>query len=115
MKKEMFEDLLESVREAKAIMRGEKMPSRVFVFDEPNVKIIRDRFKLSQPQFAKLLGVSVATVRNWEQGRCKPEGTARVLLLVAAKYPDAILNTIHSRSQAKSLRSQNKVHARVDA
>lgn len=79
MKKELFEELLESVREAKAIMRGEKTPSRVFVYDEPNVKIIRGRFKLSQPKFAELLGVSVTTLRNLEQGRRKPEGTARVL------------------------------------
>jgi putative transcriptional regulator len=94
---------LESVREAKAIMRGEKQPSRVFVYDEPNVKTIRRRFKLSQPKFAGLLGISVGTLRNWEQGRRQPEGAARVLLLVAAKHPEAILDTIHPREQMRSI------------
>jgi putative transcriptional regulator len=101
VKKELFDELLESVREAKAIMRGQKKPSRVFVYDDPDVKTIRRRFKLSQPKFANLLGISVGTLRNWEQGRRKPEGAARVLLVVAAKYPEAILDTIHPRNQSK--------------
>jgi putative transcriptional regulator len=103
MKQELFEELLESVREAKAIMRGEKPPSRVFVYDEPNVKTIRRRFKLSQPKFAGLLGISVGTLRNWEQGRRQPEGAARVLLLVAAKHPDAILDAVHPRGLMRSI------------
>jgi len=102
MKKELFDELLESVREAKAIMRGEKQPSRVFVYDEPDVKTIRDRFKLSQPKFAGLLGISVGTLRNWEQGRRQPEGAARVLLLVAAKYPEAVLDAVHPRGKTRS-------------
>jgi putative transcriptional regulator len=113
MKKELFNELLESVREAKAIIRGEKQPSRVFVYDEPNVKNIRRRFKLSQPRFAGLLGISVGTLRNWEQGRRQPEGAARVLLLVAAKYPEAILNTVHPRSQKRSIPRQSAARARA--
>lgn len=113
MKKELFTELLASVREAKAIMRGEKEPSRVFVYDEPNVKIIRRRFKLSQPKFAGLLGISVGTLRNWEQGRRQPEGPARVLLLVATKYPEAILDTVHPRGQKRSIprHSAKRAHA----
>ena len=71
MEKQLFDELLESVREAKAIMRGERKPSRIFVYDEPDVKTIRQRFKLSQPKFADLIGISVGTLRNWEQGRRK--------------------------------------------
>jgi putative transcriptional regulator len=115
MKKELFDELVESVREAKAIMRGEKPPSRVFVYDEPDVKIIRRRFKLSQPKFAGLLGISVGTLRNWEQGRRQPEGPARVLLLVVAKYPEAILNTIHPHGQTRSMARQSVTRSRAAA
>lgn len=111
MKKELFDELLESVREAKAIMRGEKQPSRVFVHDEPDVKTIRRRFKLSQPKFAGLLGISVGTLRNWEQGRRQPEGAARVLLLVAAKHPDAILDAVHPRGKKRSTPRQPSARA----
>jgi len=115
MKQELFDELLESVREAKSIMRGEKPPSRVFVYDEPNVKTIRRRFNLSQPKFAGLLGISVGTLRNWEQGRRQPEGSARVLLLVAAKYPEAILDTVHPRIQTQSMTRRSVARSRVAA
>jgi len=115
MKKELFDELLESVREAKAIMRGEKQPSRVFIYDEPDVKAVRDRFKLSQPKFAGLLGISVGTLRNWEQGRRQPEGAARVLLLVAAKYHEAILDTVHPRGQTRSTKRLPVSPSRVAA
>ncbi len=113
MKKELFDELLESVREAKAIMRGEKPPSRVFVYDEPDVKTIRRRFKLSQPKFAGLLGISVGTLRNWEQGRRQPEGAARVLLVVAAKHPEAVLDAVHPRSPMRSIQRRPAVQLRV--
>lgn len=113
MKKELFDELMESVREAKAIMRGEKLPSRVFVYNEPNVKTIRRRFKLSQPKFANLLGISVGTLRNWEQGRRQPEGAARVLLLVAAKHPDAILDAVHPSGQKRSIPRQSATRIRA--
>src|SRR5687767_14328876 len=96
MEEEMFNELLDSVREMKAVMRGDIVPSRVFEFDEPsiNVKAIRAQHKLSQQQFAVMLGISVKTLRNWEQGRRKPEGAARVLLLVAAKHPEALRDVV---------------------
>jgi putative transcriptional regulator len=52
---------------------------------------------LSQSKFAKLLGISTSTLQNWEQGRRKPEGPAKILLNVAAKYPDAVLNTVFNQ------------------
>jgi putative transcriptional regulator len=61
----------------------------------PDVKGLRDSFRLSQVDFAAMLGISVNTLRNWEQGRRKPEGPARVLLQVAAKHPEAIWDTVH--------------------
>jgi putative transcriptional regulator len=90
MRDELFNELLESAREGAAILRGEVEPSRVFTFPEVDVAQLRERFKLSQPKFAAMLGISVGTLRGWEQGRRRPEGPARVLLRIAAQNPDAV-------------------------
>ncbi len=94
MNEELFAELLESVREGAAIMKGEQEPSRKFTVEEPDVKEIREQYNLSQSQFASLLGISIKTLQNWEQGRRVPRGPARVLLQVAAKHPDAIWDTV---------------------
>jgi len=77
-------EILEGIREIK---RGEY--GRVTVV--PSVQSIRERTGLSQSQFAKLLGVSVRTLQEWEQGRRAPSGAARTLLLIAEKNPHALL------------------------
>ena len=94
MKDELFHELVASVREGGAILCGEKKPARAFKITAPNIKRIRAGYKLSQQEFAALLGISVATLRNWEQGRRMPEGPARVLLQVAARYPDAVWDVV---------------------
>jgi putative transcriptional regulator len=94
MNDEMFEELLASVREGGAILRGEKEASRMFVVETPDVKQIRERYKLSQTEFAALLGISVKTLQNWEQGRRTPHGAARVLLQVADKHPEAVWDVV---------------------
>ena len=90
MKKELFDDLVESVREMKEIEKGTRKPSRVFTLPEPDARKIRTRFGLTQPEFARLMGISVGTLRNWEQGIRRPEGPARVLLHVVARHPEAV-------------------------
>ena len=97
MKKDLFNELVESVKEGGAILRGEMKPNREFIFEPIDVQSIRKKYGLSQDKFAKLLGISVATLRNWEQGRRKPEGPARVLLRVAAKHPKAVLDVVHNQ------------------
>jgi len=94
MKDKLFEALLTSVREGGAILRGEKEASRQFVIDTPDVKQIRERYKLSQTEFAALMGISVKTLQNWEQGRRTPRGAARVLLQVADKHPEAVWDVV---------------------
>jgi putative transcriptional regulator len=101
MKDELFQELMESVRQGGAILRGETEPSRRFEFGELDVKRIRETFELSQPKFAAMLGISVGTLRNWEQGRRRPEGPARVLLRVAAKHPEAILDSIGQETASR--------------
>lgn len=99
MKQELFDELLASVREGGAILRGEQAASREFQLDEPDVRRLRELFGLSQPKFAALLGISVATLRNWEQGRRKPEGSARVLLRIAARHPRVVLDAARARHE----------------
>ncbi len=98
----LVSSLAASVREGGAILRGKTLPARAFVVDGPNVKRLRANYQLSQAEFAALLGISVKTLRNWEQGRRAPEGPARVLLQVAAKHPDAVWDVVrpvrHQRS-----------------
>jgi putative transcriptional regulator len=66
-----------------------------------DIKRIREEFDLTQVEFAALLGISVRTLRNWEQGRRVPEGAAMVLLRVAEKHPEAVLDVIRSESTLK--------------
>jgi putative transcriptional regulator len=61
------------------------------VINVPDVSSIREKTGLSQARFAVLLGVSVRTLQDWEQGRRAPSGAARTLLLVASKNPGALL------------------------
>ncbi len=97
MYEKLFHELLQSVREAGEIIRGEKAPSREFRMEPPDpetIKDIREIYGLTQEKFSALLGISVGTLRNWEQGRRKPRGPARILLEVAAKHPEAVLDTV---------------------
>ena len=100
MKDELFNELVTSVREGGRILRGKAKPARKFVIETPDVKKIRSNYKLSQNEFAALMGISVSTLRNWEQGRRAPEGSARVLLQVAAKHPEVIWDVVKLKSTA---------------
>ncbi|MGH7698948.1 MAG: NadS family protein [Gemmatimonadales bacterium] len=105
MPDELFSELVTSVREGGAILRGHRAPSRSVSVTHgaiPDVRALRAHFKLSQPKFAALLGISVGTLRNWEQRRRAPEGPARVLLQIAARDPQTVLATVApARRQAK--------------
>ena len=60
----------------------------------PDIASTRAKVGLSQTQFAQLMGVSVRTLQDWEQGRRRPSGAARTLLMVADKNPQAILDVV---------------------
>ncbi len=94
MKQGDFEELIASVKQAGKIKRGEMVPSRRFEFEPADVRKIRSRLGLSQSEFALLIGVSVATLQNWEQGRRCPEGPARALLRIVAVHPEAVLEAL---------------------
>jgi putative transcriptional regulator len=99
MRDDMFNELVESLREGGAILRGEKTPSRTFNVESLDIKRIRKSFGLTQNQFSSLLGISIGTLRNWEQGRRSPEGPARVLLQVAARHPEAVWDAVRQAIQ----------------
>lgn len=89
-----FALLVESIQQAGAIKRGTLAPGRTFEFSPLDVKAIRARLQKSQREFAQMIGVSIATLQNWEQGRRKPEGPARALLQVALYKPDAVMEAL---------------------
>ena len=93
MEKERFDDLLRSIDEMKAHRRGEgDLPAENIHFvGEPDPRQIRARMGLSQDDFAHLLGISVRTLQNWEQGRRSPTGPAMKLLRIADRHPEVLL------------------------
>jgi putative transcriptional regulator len=94
MKKAAFEELVTSVRQAGAIRRGKRRPGRVTDFAAVDVPAIRRRLGKSQAEFAHMIGVSIGTLQNWEQGRRRPVGPARALLKVAADNPQAVADAL---------------------
>lgn len=94
MKKKDFEKLVASVKQAGKIKRGKMRPSRVIRFKPADIKAIREKLGVSQSEFALMIGVSVSTLQNWEQGRRQPDGPARALLKIAAANPEAVAEAL---------------------
>jgi len=95
MKEQHFDNLVKSIKQAGKIRRGEMKFSRLYEFVPDDIKKIRSQLHKSQAEFAKaefamMIGVSVSTLQNWEQGRRTPEGPARALLKIAATIPKAV-------------------------
>lgn len=111
MRKDMFDELVESVQQMKDIQAGRRKPSRVTRAEDllytnaPDVAALRAHFKLSQAKFAALLGISVDTLQNWEQRRRQPEGPAKVLLRVAAAHPDILLSVTKRSPKRRARRT----------
>lgn len=96
MNKTLFKNLKQSLKETVAIRHGKLAPGRVKEVSSPDAKSIRTKVGLSQSEFAQLIGVKVATLRNWEQHRRHPTGAAAALLTIVEKEPDAALRALHS-------------------
>jgi len=98
MDAELFNELKDSIRQMKAIEKGELAPARVRVVNPENaVAQARQQLGMTQEAFAKLLDTPVGTVRGWEQGRRQPPPSAKVLMRVAAKYPEQVLECAEER------------------
>lgn len=96
MKGNDFKDLLTSIDQARKMRKGDLKPGRVFKFDPLMVKKIRKQLRVSQSEFAYMIGVSINTLQNWEQGRRRPEGPALALLKVAAANPRTVMDALHA-------------------
>ena len=88
--------ILKGLHEALDFAKGEDTKARAHKVHIPDVDVkrLRERLKLTQPDFAHIFGISVKTLRNWEQGEREPTGAARVLLAVISKNPKAVLEAI---------------------
>ena len=84
-----FEKVMVGLEDARAYLDGERDGFTVHevAVPEPDVVAIRGKTGLSQPAFAKSIGVALGTLKNWEQGRRRPGGPARVLLALIEKRP----------------------------
>jgi DNA-binding transcriptional regulator YiaG len=96
MEKTLFDDLVQSLKEAKDISKGKAKASRRFDITSPDVKAVREQIGLSQSEFARLMRVSIKTLQNWEQHRRNPTGPAAALLKIVLTAPDVALKSLHT-------------------
>lgn len=90
-----FEDIMEGLEQSRLYVSGESVPGLVVhVPPSLDVSAIRAKTALSQPAFARSVGVSVATLRQWEQRRRVPDGPARVLLAMVDRNPRIVIETL---------------------
>jgi putative transcriptional regulator len=97
-KRNIGQEIINGLEEIKAWKRGE-LKLKTYSVEMPkaaDVPAIRKELGLSQPEFAGFMGVSLGTLRNWEQERREPQGPARALLLVASKQPAAVLAALEA-------------------
>jgi putative transcriptional regulator len=90
-KRDIGMEILEGIREVKAYKAGKKTLHTHTLKEPAPVRVIRTKLKLSQSAFAGLMGVSVRTIQDWEQGRRKPSGPAIALLRIAEQKPDVFI------------------------
>lgn len=95
MKKDHFDKLVASIKEAGEIRAGRLKPSRIYEIKPTDIKDVREKLHVSQNEFAMMIGVSVRTLQNWEQGRRNPDGPAKALLRIASRNPQAVLDALH--------------------
>src|ERR1035441_884468 len=90
------QEIITSLKQAIAWAGGENVPVRVTTVRVPttDVRALRRRLGLSQSEFAAKFGFQPATLKNWEQGRTRPDGPARVLLAVIERHPEAVEDTL---------------------
>lgn len=95
MNKKMFDQLARSMAEAVAISRGEMKPGHTVRVDPPDAKAVRAKTGLSQAVFARMIGVNVRTLQNWEQHRRTPAGPAAALLTIVDHNPKLAIKALH--------------------
>jgi putative transcriptional regulator len=95
--------LIEAALEAASIARGERKAARLHVPAEINVRLVRQKFKLSQEDFASEFGFSVTQIRDWEQGRSRPIGGVRAYVMLIDRKGEAIRKLLNdAKAEARS-------------
>jgi putative transcriptional regulator len=96
MRKKTFDSIMAGLEDALAYTKGDKARGRANVLDVRDLDVgkVRGKVGLSQDDFARTFGVSVGTLRNWEQKRVRPDGPARVLLTVIDRDPISVLKAL---------------------
>src|SRR5258708_8606639 len=99
-KRSVGQEVIASLKEAIAWAGGADVPVRVTKVQVPtiDVRAVRQKLGLSQSEFAAKFGFQAATLKNWEQGRTRPDGPARVLLAVIASHPEAVEDALRKAS-----------------
>lgn len=95
MDEKAFAELLDAVRWMKRHQAGKAPAGRTTQAKVPDVKRVREHAKLPQADFARLIGVSVRTLQNWEQGHRRPSGPAAALLRAVSANPKAVIEALH--------------------
>ena len=97
MNDKQFTELKDAVHMMARHLRGEKVAGiRVRDIPEPDVKAIREAANVSQRDFARLIGINLRTLQNWEQRRSRPTGPARALLKIVASNPKSAISALHA-------------------
>lgn len=84
------------MKEADKIIKGEAKACRTFEITSPDIRKIREELEVSQADFALMIGISIKTLQNWEQGRRHPQGPALALLTIFKNSPKDAFNILHS-------------------
>ncbi len=92
----LFNQPVESIREAGKIIRGEQSASRIFEYTPLDIKSIREKTGLSQDRFANVMGISLRAYQNREQGHRHPTGPALALLSIFQRDPENALKALHA-------------------
>jgi putative transcriptional regulator len=108
--RDIGKEIIQGLEEFKAWKRGEVKLKTIDIAmpRAADVQAIRKTLGLSQPEFARFMGVSVATLRNWEQERREPQGPARSLLLVAKKQPAAVIKAFKTADPSPRSKAHRK-------
>ena len=93
---DVTDELIASMEQAVAIVEGKMAPGRTHQVEVPevDVKAARKRMGMTQPAFSAVFGVSLPTLRKWEQHVRRPQGPARVLLHVIEREPEAVFRAL---------------------
>jgi putative transcriptional regulator len=113
MSKKAFDSIMAGLQDALAYTKGDQTRGRAMAFKGPHLDVgkVRGKVGLSQEEFARAFGVSLGTLRNWEQKRVRPDGPARVLLTVIDRDPVSVLKALRIGPKAAATRRRRAAGA----